>query len=355
MNVRFFLDFVQLSSYLKANGSDKEKLKSWFHMRFSKYLKALYFFSIVTTLNLFGEYPDRPIYITVPFSSKSGGARATVTALAPLVSKELGVPVIPQFVGGDQTNLGYNLMAEAAPDGYQLGLMSSSLLGRKKESIGEIGISDLTLICQVNSDPGAFFLKNGLKINNFNEFIAYIKENPGKLKGASGIRGGFSHLAFIGTFLSLGLDPNKSVDWVLTKDVDKALEALKTGDVDFISLTIGEGIVLVKTGDAKVIVLLAKQRSEQFPDVPTLKELTGSDFTLDIWRGIVGPKNLPEPVVKKLEAAFAKVCQSPEGMEALKKENVTPSFLNQAQLKEKIKKEEPIVIHLLKIMESISN
>jgi tripartite-type tricarboxylate transporter receptor subunit TctC len=69
---------------------------------------------------------------------------------------------------------------------------------------------------------------------------------------------------------------------------------------------------MIDAGKARALAAMATERNPQFPDVPTLKEALGIDFSLGSWRGIAGPKGLPQPIVDKLAAALKKVNESKE-------------------------------------------
>lgn len=297
---------------------------------------------------ILGEYPEQPIQVIVPFSAPGGGAGSTINALVPLLTKELGVPVSALFIGGDQTAAAYNRMSKSKPDGYTLGLVSATIVSRKEQGLNAVGIGDLTPIVQINADPVVFLIRKDLGITNFKDFIEYVKKNPGKLKGGSGVEIGISYLCYAGVMVAMDLHPETAINWVKSKDIDRAIQDLKAGQIDFISPTLGEGVPLIKSGDALPILLIATKRDEEYSNIPTFKELTGNDFSLSIWRGIVAPKGFPEDLRKKLETAFSKVCNSPEGIQALKKVNVKPDFLNTKDFEQHIKKTEANVSELLK-------
>lgn len=269
-------------------------------------------------LSLYGEYPDQLINIVVPFAQPAGGAGETARTLAPLLARELGVAVNVIYKEGRQTGVGLQYIADSPPNGYTLGLATSNALGLKERGIQNIGLDDITPIALLSKYSNGFFVRTSLPIHDFKEFIEFMKKNPGELKVAGGIFGGIAHLEVVGIVKELGMDPNTAFKWIYTKDIDRAIEDLKGKRVDCIIPTLSEGAKLISAGDVRLIAVIAEQRDKNFPDVPTVKEVTGSSLVLQIWNGLVGPKNLPKPIVKKIEAAILKICNSPEGKKLFK-------------------------------------
>ena len=102
------------------------------------------------------------------------------------------------------------------------------------------------------------------------------------------------------------------VTWVPSNGGAPALQALAAGGVDIVTCSVPEGRALMDAGRVRPLAAMARERNPQFPDIPTLKEALGVDFSLGSWRGIAGPKGLPQPIATKLADALKKVQQSKE-------------------------------------------
>lgn len=318
--------------------------------------KLIFFLSNIFLLLPFfsyGVYPEKPISIIVPFPRPEtddisvGVTGYTVSAFSEAVSKDLGVPVNIIYVVGEQGARAYREIAKADPDGYTLGAVGTSILGVKERGISQIGMESLTPIVQLTEEPIVFYVSSRLKIDNFKDFIEFIKKNPGKLRGAWGTFGGIQHVTFLGVFSELKLDPKKAVEWVYTKDVVRAMQDMKEGSIDFVVASLSEGYGMYKIGVAKPLAMAAPNRMTML-DVPTIKESVGVNFFILHWSGIVGPKNLPEPVIKKLESAFLKACHNEEVIKTLSKRALKPNCLGSDQFKEKVNTLEKEVIKVLK-------
>lgn len=311
-------------------------------------------FLLLLRISLYGEgYPEKPINIIVPFASPSSDQVSTnVTAYTigtfkDIVSQELGIPIEISYLAGEQGARGYKEMVKANPDGYTLGAAGTSILGIKERKASPVGIESLTPIVQLTEDPIVFYISSRLNFKNFNEFIDYIKKNPGKLRGAWGTYGGIQHVTFLAIFKRLGLDPKKAVTWVYTKDIVRAFQDMKEDFVDFVVASLSEGYGMYQLKVARPLAIVSQERTDLLSGIPTVKEETGIDFAIMHWSGIVGPKNLPPEIVKKIADSFINACHNPQVIENLKKRHLKVSCLGTEQFQNKLKILEAKVIEIL--------
>ncbi len=163
-----------------------------------------------------------------------------------------------------------------------------------------------------------------------NDLLDDIKANPGKLKASGTGQGGSWHLALGGLLKSKGIDP-RSVGWVPATGAATALTDLAGGGLDFVSCSLPEAEGLTKAGRVRTLVYMDSKRSKVMPDVPTVKEATGSDWTMVLWRGMAAPKGLPTDIAAKYEAAFKKVYDSKEYQEFMQKRGFGAVWLDSEQ------------------------
>jgi tripartite-type tricarboxylate transporter receptor subunit TctC len=147
--------------------------------------------------------------------------------------------------------------------------------------------------------------------------VAAIKANPGKHKASGTGQGGIWHLALAGMLDDAGAAPD-AAPWVPSKGAAPALQELAAGGVDIVTPSVVEGAALIEAGKAKALAVMSDERLGAFEDVPTLKEATGSDWTMAAWRGLAGPKGMPDEATEKLTEAFEKVWKSDEFQDFMK-------------------------------------
>ena len=116
---------------------------------------------------------------------------------------------------------------------------------------------------------------------------------------------------------SAGIDPG-AAPWVPSKGAAPALQDLAAGGVEFVTSSVVEAAALMEAGKVKSLAVMGEERLGAFPDVPTLKEATGLDWTLAAWRGLAGPKGMPQEATDTLSAAFEKVWNSAEFQDFMK-------------------------------------
>jgi tripartite-type tricarboxylate transporter receptor subunit TctC len=109
----------------------------------------------------------------------------------------------------------------------------------------------------------------------------------------------------------MGLKPDH-VAWVPSNGAAPAMQDLAAGGLDIVTCSVPEGRAMIEAGKARSLAIMAKERNPTFPNVPTLKEELGIDYSTGAWRGIAGPKNLPQEVQSKLIPALQKVYESKE-------------------------------------------
>jgi tripartite-type tricarboxylate transporter receptor subunit TctC len=114
-----------------------------------------------------------------------------------------------------------------------------------------------------------------------------------------------------------GIAPD-AAPWVPSQGAAPGLQELAAGGVDIVTCSVVEAAALIDAGKVKALAVMDTQRLDAFPDVPTLEEATGLDWQLSAWRGLAGPKGMPEDVVATLSAAFEKAWNSDQFQEFMK-------------------------------------
>jgi tripartite-type tricarboxylate transporter receptor subunit TctC len=260
-------------------------------------------------------WPERPITLIVPWAA-GGGTDATARYIGTLLEKELGKPVnVVNRTGGNGV-VGHTAIAQAAPDGYTIGLATVEIAMLHWQGLTNLSFKDYTPLALMNFDPAAIQVSADSPFKTIKDLIADIKKNPGKHKASGTGQGGIWHLALSGMLSSLDIDPT-SVTWVPSNGAAPGLQDLVAGGITIAACSLPEARSLIDAGRVKSLVVMDSEKSALFPNVPTLKAETGSDWGTGAWRGIVAPKGLPADITKKLNDALAKIVKDKQYTEPM--------------------------------------
>ena len=256
-------------------------------------------------------YPDRPITIIVPWGA-GGGTDAVGRIFGSLLEQDLGVPVNVVNRTGGSGVVGHSAIINAKPDGYTIGIATVEVAMMHWVGLTDLTYEDFTVFAQVNEDAGGLMVSADSPYKDAKSLLEAIKAEPEKTFKASGTgQGGIWHLGYAGWMLSEGIDVNK-VPWVPSDGSAPALKDMVAGGVDFITSSLAEGRALIEAGKVLPLANMGNERLGLFPDVPTLKEATGSDWTVYVWRTISGPKGVPQEVMDVLVPAIKRAYENPK-------------------------------------------
>ncbi len=255
-------------------------------------------------------YPDRPLTLVVPWGA-GGGTDAVARMIASLMEKDLGQPVNVVNRTGGSGVVGHSAIATAAPDGYTLGMITVEITMMHHQKLTELNSTSYTPIALVNLDPAGFSVRADSSYKTMADVLAAVKANPGKFKASGTGQGGIWHLALAGWLSDAKVDP-ATVPWVPSNGAAPGLQDLVAGGIEFVPVSLPEARSLIDAGKVRALAVMASSRSALFPNVPTLKEATGSDWATGAWRGIAAPKGLTPAVAARLEASVKKAYDSAE-------------------------------------------
>jgi tripartite-type tricarboxylate transporter receptor subunit TctC len=268
------------------------------------------------TLTLLGgtpataEYPERPITIIVPWGA-GGGTDATGRILASLMEKELGVPVSVVNRTGGSGVVGHSAIATAAPDGYTLGVVTVEIGMMHWQGLTELTYDDYTPLALYNADAAGLQVRADAPWDSAEAVLDAVKASPGEHKSSGTGQGGIWHLALAGMLQEAGIPPD-AAPWVPSQGAAPGLQDLVAGGVDIVTCSVPEAQALLEAGRVRSLAVMSEERNPAFPDVPTLKEATGLDWTVAAWRGIAGPKGLPQEVSDKIVPLLQQIWESQE-------------------------------------------
>jgi tripartite-type tricarboxylate transporter receptor subunit TctC len=255
-------------------------------------------------------YPDRPLTLIVPWGA-GGGTDAVARMVGTLLEKDLGQPVNVVNRTGGSGVVGHAAIASAPPDGYTIGMITVEITMMHHQKLTELGPTSFQPLALLNLDPAGFQVRADAPYKSMADVLAAVKASPGKFKASGTGQGGIWHLALAGWLRDAKVDP-AAVPWVPSNGAAPGLQDLVAGGVEFVPCSLPEARSLIEAGKVRSLAVMAPSRAALFPNVPTLKESTGSDWATGAWRGIAAPKGVPPAVAQKLEAALKKAYDSKE-------------------------------------------
>lgn len=262
------------------------------------------------------KFPTKPITLVCQFAA-GGSTDLLARALASSASKLLGQPVVVENKVGASGTIGTDYVLKSKPDGYTLlttstGNFTSTPLVQKvpydpnKDVKHIINIATHQIILVVHADSPWKTLE---------EFVAYVKANPGKVKYGQNSPGGTTHMAMESFRKAAGLDM-KMVPF--GGGASEVVAALLGKHVDVAVMHPQEAGEHAVTGTLKPLTVFAEKRIKTMPNVPTAKE-KGFNVVMGVTKGISGPAGLPDDIAVKLHDTFKKVMDDPEFKAAAKK------------------------------------
>jgi tripartite-type tricarboxylate transporter receptor subunit TctC len=253
-------------------------------------------------------YPSRPVTLIVPWGA-GGGTDATARIIGSLLEKELGQPVTVVNRTGGSGVVGHSAIASAPPDGYTIGMATVEIGMMHWLGLTELTGASYTPLGLVNADPAGIQVRADAPYKTVNDLLNAIKANPGKFKASGTGQGGIWHLAIAGLLRDQKIDP-AALPWVPSNGAAPGLQDMIAGGVEVAPVSLPESRSLIDAGKVRSLAIMSDKPSALYPNVPTLKSATGSDWTMAAWRGIVAPKGIPAEARDKISAALRKIVAS---------------------------------------------
>jgi len=271
----------------------------------------------------FGQagYPNKTIKIIAPVQP-GGGVDLVARQIADRLGRALGQSIIVDNQSGGGGVVGSMATAKAAPDGYTLmvGYVGTHGTNPAVRKLPYDAVKDFTPIAMVGGTPNILVVPPSVPVSTLKEFIAYVKANPGKLSYGSSGPGTLTHLAMEQLKVTADLD----VIHVPYRGIGPAITDILGGQTQALFPGLAAALPHIKAGKMKPLAVTGTKRHPLLPDVPTFEELGYKGFDGVQWYGIVGPANLPAPIVTKLNDEINKLLANPELRERLSSEALEP-------------------------------
>ena len=278
-------------------------------------MRFLISLALVTLVQLFGlhhvalaqDWPVRPIKLIVPFAA-GGNTDSIARLVSERLTSSLGQPVVVENKLGAGGGIAAEFVAKASPDGYTL-LMAAMPVMAILPVISKTNydpIRDFQPISNIGSNPFVMGVHNSIPANTVQEFVSFVKKNPGKFNFASGGSGSVSHLTPALFLKRADLD----MTHIAYKGGAPAVADLLSGNVQMYFGNLSELQPHVSGGLIKIIGVSSDRRASQLPLVPTIAESGYPGFKTVTWNGLMAPANTPQVVVQKLSDAVKDMMSS---------------------------------------------
>ena len=260
------------------------------------------------------------IRMIVPHATGSG-VDVQARTISDGLAKALGKPVVVENLPGAGGIMGLQEIARAPKDGFTIGMASSNMviLPSMHKSLPYDTVKDFTPVSIVGTVSIVLATSPALPVRNLKELIDLAKSQPGKLNfGSAGI-GSVLHLAGE-LFCS---EAGVKLTHVPYKGGGQLMTDVMGGHVDMAFVAVPSCVQQVKTGKVRAIGVSTPKRSSALPEVPTLAESGLPNYNYDAWVALIGPANLSEPIIKRLNAAV---------VETLKVKEIREAFIKHSEI-----------------------
>jgi tripartite-type tricarboxylate transporter receptor subunit TctC len=254
-------------------------------------------------------WPAKPVRLVLPFPP-GGGTDILGRTMGMRLGDALGQPVLTDNRPGAGGNLGAEIVARSAPDGYTLvlaapGFVISPSMYRK---LGFDPFRDFEPVSLVAWIPNLLAVHPSLPVQNVKELVAYARANPGKVNFGSGGVGTSNHLA---TEL-LAVRTGTNMVHVPYKGAATAMMDTVAGNVQLITIGTGAALAQVKAGKLRALATLTPARVPNAPDIPTIAEAGFPGMEVLTWYAVFAPAKTPQPIVTRLNTELSRVMFEPE-------------------------------------------
>lgn len=281
----------------------------------------------ITALCLAGSaqaqnYPSRPIRLVVAYAP-GGPTDVLGRVISPKLGEVLGQPILVENRPGADGNIGLEAVAKAAPDGYTLLLGDMAIATNPAfHKTQPFNVRNLVPIGMIAAAPLLLVVNPALPVKSVAELVTLARSHPGQLSFGSPSRGTPPDLVAELFKAAHGLDILR----VPYKGAGPALTDLVGGRTSFMFIGISASKSYIDSGKVRVLAITGRKRASALPDIPTLAEVGSAlpDVDFGSWWGLLGPRALPQDIVRKVNDALAKTLSLADPREQLAALNIEP-------------------------------
>jgi tripartite-type tricarboxylate transporter receptor subunit TctC len=264
-------------------------------------------------------YPERPVTVVVPWPA-GGFTDRLGRMMAEKMSASLGKPVVVENRPGASAGIGSEHVMRAAPDGYTLLVTSTDGTVKLLQGKGTDPVTQLTQISMLASQPVTLSVGPKFKGNTLAQFVEEARRNPGAVAYASNGEGGATHFGMEIFARQAGIKLNH----IPYKGTAPALQDLVGGQIEATLVSLQGVGPQLQSGRARALAITSPKRVPAAPEIPTFAESGFPNFDLTLWYGMVGPKGIPEPIVRKLNQVLVSALAAPDVQQALRSAAAEP-------------------------------
>ena len=264
-------------------------------------------------------YPSKPIRYIVPVAA-GGGSDMVGRAVCERLGKVLNQTVVVDNIGGGGGVIASQNTARAAADGYTLmqGYVATHGTAPATRKLPYDPIKDFTPIGMIGSTPNVLVVNAALAVSDVKSFLEYARKNPGKMSYGSAGPGSLTHLCAE----LFKMQTNAFMVHIPYRGIAPAITDLIAGQTQAMFPGLAAALPHSRSGRLKALAVTGTQRHPQLKDAPTLEEAGIKGFDAQQWYGIVGPANMPAPIVKQLNDALSQVLSQADFKDKLASEAV---------------------------------
>lgn len=273
------------------------------------------------------DYPEKPIEMIVAFAP-GGGTDVAARSIARFMEKHLGgasIAIINKPGAGGE--IGWTTLSQAKPDGYTIGMINPPAFNALAvEGRAKYAMDSFQPVGNIVLDPGILVVGKDSPYNSLQDILDASKAAPGAIVvGISGAAGSSEHIGI--------LNLNRIADVNFTPaffgSTAPVRQAVLGGHIPAATMNLSEALPLIRSGDIKLLGVMASERSPFLPDAPTFAE-QGHDLVVTASRGLAAPAGVPAEVVAKLEEALKAAMADPEYLKAAQEAELPLAYLNAA-------------------------
>jgi tripartite-type tricarboxylate transporter receptor subunit TctC len=258
-------------------------------------------------------YPTKPIRFIAPFPA--GGTTDVLSRiLAQKLTDSLGRQMVVDNRAGASGNIGHELAAKTAPDGYTLLMSSNVALVTNPHLYKRLGfdpLNDFAPVSVVGKAGNVLVVHPSVPARSVAELLALARARPGQLNFGSGGRGTGAHVA--GEILKTATGVN--ITHVPYKGGILAIMDLVAGQIDMVFSDMVPAVPQIKGGKLRALAFTSEQRSPTLPDLPTMAEAGVKEPIPDTWWAVLAPKGTPAAIINRLNAEIAQIMKLPDVQE----------------------------------------
>jgi tripartite-type tricarboxylate transporter receptor subunit TctC len=270
-------------------------------------------------------YPNKPIRYIVPVAA-GGGSDMVGRTVTERWGRVLNQTFVVENQGGGGGVIASQNTAKAAADGYTLmqGYVATHGTSPATRKLPYDPVKDFTPIGMIGGTPNVLVVNSNLPVKTFQEFLAYLKANTGRVSYGSAGQGSLTHLSME----LLKSQTNTFMVHIPYRGIAPSFTDLIGGQTQAMFPGLAAAMPHLRSGRIRALAVTGKTRHPQLKDVPTLDELGLKGFDAQQWYGVVGPANMPPAVVKTLNESLAQILKAPDLREKLAVEAIEPQVMS---------------------------